>query len=268
MRSIRSGAAAATLAIGVVSVAAAQEAPIEWIVDDGGVLELKLVEDGPCGGLLRVDPNRRVVRWDGIAGDIGCRDGFQAGFDDVKSVRTRSEAGFVIDFRKGTGKKLALLPLPHAFWFNRQYREQNGGLEKQLDQAGIHDRDGEAISLGGGSTTMVRRVELPAPVVADTRKAVDRILQALGRPAAPAAVLREALYGRPDEAELSDVLDAPASFVGRAVRVRGRLEPVDAARAVYRLVDGESVVAAVPDGELAAFVQAQAEGLKDKEVEL
>src|SRR5215475_7227037 len=160
---MRSTKGAPMLALLALSAAPArpQEAPIEWIVDDGGVLELKLVEDGPCGGLLRVDPNRRVVRWEGIAGEIGCRDGFQAGFDDVKSVRTRSEAGFVMDFRKGTGKKLPLLPLPHAFWFNRQYREQNGQLERQLDQAGIHDRDGESIRLGGGSTAMVRHVELP-----------------------------------------------------------------------------------------------------------
>src|SRR5262249_60986627 len=140
----------------------------------------------PWGGLLGIDPNRRIVRWEGIAGDIGCRDGFQAGFDDVKSVRTRSEAGFVIDFRKGTGKKLALLPLPHAFWFNRQYREQNGQIEQKLDQAGVHDSDGETVRFGGSASAMLRRVELPAPVVADTRKAVDRILPALGRPAAPA----------------------------------------------------------------------------------
>ena len=111
---------------------AATPAPhaVEWIVEDGSNLLLRLVmEEGrkACGGVLTVDPTQRTVRFEGIPGDLGCKRVVEAPFADVKSLRTqRMEAGFVIDLA-GKGTKLVLLPLPHFAWFEGQFKTRAGG---------------------------------------------------------------------------------------------------------------------------------------------
>src|SRR5262249_4290245 len=123
--------------------------------------------------------------------------------------------------------------------------------------------DGEG--LRGPGASIVQRVEVPPAVKADPQKAVDRLLEMLGRPAPPATVLREALYGRPAEIELAELLESPASYTGKAVRLRGQLE---AAGAGYRLVNGEQSLHVVPEADLANFVHAQAPAWKNQDVEL
>jgi len=245
--------------------AEAPPAPVEWIKEDDAALELKLVSEGPCGGVLTVDSARRLVRWEGAPGRIGCRDGFEAAFEDVKSVWTRSEGGFLVEIKRGRARPLLLVPLPHAGWFGEQGRGTDPSVKRALD--GMSGPDGESLPNNLSSVPTLRRVEVPKPVAADTQKAVDRILEWLGRPAPTGAVLREALYGRTVETAVGDVLEAPTSYLGRAVRLRGRLD-APAGTTEYRLVDGDLSLAVVPEAELVPFFQSQVTTWKGQDVEL
>jgi hypothetical protein len=220
-------------AAGTVGPAEATAEGVEWIVEDGSNLLLRLVmEEGrkPCGGVLTVDPTQRTVRFEGIPGDLGCKRVVEASFADVKALRTqRMEAGFVVEL-VGKGPKLVLLPLPHFAWFERQFKARSGG--DQVDQAlasvgGASGADGDAMNFGGvaggGSGVTLQRVDLPQDVQADTQKAVDLIREAMGRQPAPASMLREVLQGRPEDATVSELLSEPGAFVSGPVRVRARL---------------------------------------------
>jgi hypothetical protein len=211
----------------------------------GGTLELKLVREGSCPGLLTVDSGRRSVRWDETRTEGGCEAGFEVSFDDVKTVRLRSEPGFLLELLAGKGKRMALLPEPHGGWF-----------------AKLH------AAPGAGASWSTTENELPADVAADTRHAVDRVLEMLGRPTAPATALREALHGPPADTTIAAVLESPGSYSGKAVRLRGRLEAMAGDPAAYRLSDGDHVLAVVPETELAVFIQPQVAAWKDQEVEL
>ena len=153
---------------------------VEWIVEEGSSLLLRLVMDegkGPCGGVLTVDPSRHFIRFEGIPGDLGCRRVVEAPFSDLKSLRTqRREAGFVIEFAaKDKGPKLVLLPLPHFNWFKeqRKYRQGFREVEQQLASVpGIGGgRDTDATAFGGSAGASLEQVDLPKEVVADTQKA-------------------------------------------------------------------------------------------------
>jgi hypothetical protein len=260
---------AAALSLGAVVASRAPADPadpersIQWMTVRDHSLELLLVREGLCGGILSLDSVRRLVRWTGAPGDIGCKDGFEAAFDDVRAVRVQSDVGFLVDFRKGAGKRLVLIPLPHAAWLGQQARFRDASAKSVLDSASVA-ADGDTLAVPGASA--VQRGELPREVVADTQKAVDRLLEMLGRPAPPAAVLREALYGRPADAAVAELLEAPAAFTGKAVRLHGRLEPH--AGGGYRLLSGEQSLAVVPEADLAGFVRAQLPAWKDQDVEL
>jgi hypothetical protein len=238
---------------------------IQWMKEDGGSLELLLVREGLCGGVLTLDSVRRLVRWEGAPGDIGCKDGFEAAFDDVKAVRAQSEAGFLIEFKKGTGKRMVLIPLPHAAWLGQQSRFSNPNVKIALES--MSSADGDALPNNLPGAPAVKRVEIPKEVVADTQKAVDRVLDFLGRPAPPAVVLREALYGRPADVTVPDLLESPVSHTGKAVRLRGRLEAAPESEA-YWLLDGDQSLTVMPEADLATFVRSQLAAWKDKEVEL
>jgi hypothetical protein len=247
------------LLIGLIDVgsrAVAQTAPVEWIVEDGNVLTLRLVldEKKPCGGELQVDPNRRVVRFEGIPGDMGCRLTTEAAFEDVRAVRTqRKEAGFLLELAKDKGAKLVLIPLPHYRWFVQDYtRVRTGGLEARLGQMGVTDRDGESIRFGGGAAAdRIEKAEVPSEVQADAQKAVDLIREAMGRSPAPVVALREALQGRPIDATLKELLEEPGSFASQPVRVRGQLARASTGEG-FRLEDEGLTLALTPDPELAA----------------
>jgi hypothetical protein len=240
-------------------------APVEWIKQDDAALELKLVSEGPCGGVLTVDSAERLVRWQGVPGRIGCRDPFTVAVEDVKSVKTRAEGGFRLELKKGRARPLVLVPLPHAGWFSEQGRGTDPSVKLALD--GMTGPDGLPLPNNLSSVPTVARVDVPKPVAADTQKAVDLILERLSRPAPPAAVLREALFGRPVEAAIGDVLEAPTTFLGKAVRLRGRLD-VPEGKAEYRLVDGDQSVVVVPDAELVPFFKSKVADWKGQDVEV
>ena len=231
-------------------------ATVEWIVEEGSSLLLRLVMDegrGPCGGVLTVDPSRRIIRFEGIPGDLGCRRVVEAPFGDLKSLRTqRREAGFVLAFvSKEQGPKLVLLPLPYFNWFKDQHKFRQGTrqIEAQLEAVATGP-DGDPMSFGGTAGNTLEQVDLPKEVVADTQKAVDLIREAMGRTPAPAEALREVLQGRPVDATVAEMLAEPGAFASEPVRVRARLLRV-AGGAGFRLEDeGTSVgLAAEPGAE-------------------
>jgi hypothetical protein len=179
------------------------QSPRDWLVRRNGVLELALAhqESGdPDGGILTVDSNRRMIFWEGIPGDLGCKERVEARFEDVKGVRSLEGAGFVVEFVKGVGKKLVLLPRPHAPWFQRQFRGPDApGISQFLGERRTADSEG-GIRIGGvrgGAGPTLRRVELPTDVRVDTRAAMVAVMDALDRGPAPGAVLRETLHGDP-----------------------------------------------------------------------
>ena len=224
---------------------------VEWIVEDGSNLLLRLVMEEkrkPCGGVLTVDPTRRVVRFEGIPGEVGCQRVVEAPFADVKALRTqRAEAGFVIDMA-GKGPKLVLLPLPHFAWFERQFKTRMSGDE--IDQAlaasgGASGPDGYAITFGGVTGgelgVTLQRADLPKEVQDDTQKAVDLIREAMGRQPAPAAMLREVLQGRPEDATVPELLQEPGAFVSTPVRVRARLQRATSGEGLRLEEEGKSL---------------------------
>lgn len=206
-------------------------------------LELRLVREGSCQGLLVVDSVRRSVRWD-ETDEPGCRNRFAVAFDDVETVRPRSDPGFLMEIVGAHKQRVVLLPLPHAAWLAHP--------SPVAEASGAWDA----------------RPGPPREVAADTRKAVDGILERLGRSITPAAALRDALYGQPVDTSLADVALSPGTYAGRAVRLRGRLEAIAADRTAYRVVDGTHALAAVPEAEIAAFIQPQVAAWRDQEVEL
>jgi Bacterial Ig-like domain len=249
---------------------ATQQGPIEWITEDGGSLQLKLVRMGPCGGVLTVDSIRRLVQWEGAPGRIGCRDGFEVPFDDVKAVRTRSQGGFVFQVKGSRARMLELVPLPYGDWFAQEARISDPAVTQALQGiTGPDSRGGDPQTLPNNlaTTPTIKRVAIPKELTADSKRAIDRILEMLGRPAPPAAVLREALYGTPADMTVAEVIETPVPYFGKAVRIRGRLEP-PAGTTAYRLVDGDQSLAVVPEADLAPFVQSQMGVWKDREVEL
>lgn len=257
-------ATAAGLGASSAQTVAARTPPpqgVEWIVEDGSTLLLRLVtEEGrkPCGGVFTVDPTRRTVRFEGIPGALGCKRVVEAPFADVKALRTqRLEAGFVVDLA-GKGPKLVLLPLPHFSWFERQFRARASG--DQVDQAlasvgGAAGADGDLMTfggvLGGGSGATLQRVDLPKEVQADTQKAVDLIREAMGRQPAPAAMLREVLQGRPEDTTVQELLNEPGAFVNGPVRVRARLGRSPSGEGL-RLEEEEASLAVVPEASAEA----------------
>jgi hypothetical protein len=236
-------------------------APRDWMAVRSGAVELALAHrepDGLDGGILTVDPRRRVLMWQGIAGERGCRTQVEARFEDVRSVAI-GEPGFTLEFRKGTGPRLVLIPRPHAQWLMRDRKVADGQLS-QLVQEGrldISGPDGESLPLTGNAASTAPRIEhlnLPGDVTADTRAAVDAIRDALGRTPAPATLIREALYGATWEVTSTELAESPADFEGQAVHLRGRFEAA-ASGAAARLVDEEGGAFFVsPDPEVARLV--------------
>ena len=86
--------------------------PRDWMAVRNGAVELALAHretDRLDGGILTVDPRRRVLIWEGVAGDMGCHVKVEASFDDVRSVAL-GEPGFALEFRKGKGQRMLLIP--------------------------------------------------------------------------------------------------------------------------------------------------------------
>ena len=246
--------------------------PTEWMSEEGGLLELKLAHREPSrpdGGVLRVDTLRRLVLWEGIPGELGCRQRIEASFEEVKSVRTASDGGFELQLRDG--RKLAFLPLPHAAWFGKRGKVDHGDLAHLAQNVDLTGPDGGSLPLSGsaGSTApRIERVRLPDEVAFDIRRAVDAVREALGRPQAPGAALREALHGAPVDLSLAELLEAPTTYAGRAVRVRGRLVAGRAPGGEHQLTEDGTTVAVSAAAEIATMVTSQVASWNGDEVEV
>ena len=237
--------------------------PRDWMAVRNGAVELALAHretDRLDGGILTVDPRRRVLIWEGVAGDMGCHVKVEASFDDVRSVAL-GEPGFALEFRKGKGQRMLLIPRPHAQWLLQERKVRSSDIAQVLrDNAGIlTGPDKEALPVtGSGATTTptIQHLDLPSAVTADTRAAVNAIRDALGRTPAAATLIREALYGSTLEVGPGEITEAPAEFEGQAVRVRGRFEAGGAgASAPARLVDESgAAVFVTADPEIARLV--------------
>lgn len=251
----------------------------EWMSEEGGLLELKLAhseKNGPDGGILRLDTLRRLILWEGIPGELGCKERIEASFEDVRSVSAGRDAGFVLEFRRAIGKKLVLLPLPHAPWFSRQPKVDQGVLPTIVREGGLAVSGGapgesSAMIVGGSAASTapsLKRATLPDDVVFDTRKAVGAIREALGRAPRPGAVLREALFGSPQEVSVADLVENPSEYLGRAVRARGRVSVGSSGAREHRLSEDGAEVTISPALEIAAVVGAEAAAWHDKEFEV
>jgi hypothetical protein len=166
--------------------APAADVSTDWMSDEGGVLELKLAhndKDRPDGGLLRVDRNKRVLLWQGIGGDIGCKLKVEAKFEDVEAVRVGDGAGFTVELKRGKPRKLVLIPVPHAEWLLKQYGVQEGLATAMANTEYLRGPGGKMTPSGGAGSAgpSIKKVELPEAVVRDTRRAADAVLAAMDR---------------------------------------------------------------------------------------
>jgi Bacterial Ig-like domain len=90
---------------------------------------------------------------------------------------------------------------------------------------------------------------------------------ATGRAPSANDALQQALYGIPREATVREMLDAPADFEGRAVKVRGRIARA-AERGRFRLETEGGTLALDPVPTISARVRAQAPRWVGQDVEL
>jgi hypothetical protein len=178
----------ATTAVALATNAPAADVSPDWMSDEGGVLELKLAhsdKDRPDGGVLRLDRNKKLLTWEGIPGDIGCKQKVEAKFDDVEAVRVGDGAGFTVELKHGKPKKLVLIPVLHAEWFLRQYSVREGLATTMAHSENVQGPDGSKMTPSGGAASAgpsIKKVDLPEAVVRDTRRAANAVLAALDRP--------------------------------------------------------------------------------------
>lgn len=159
----------------------------DWMSESDGVLELKLAHDEkrrPDGGTLRIDSGKRLVLWEGIPGEFGCKLRVEASFDDVKDITMNEQAGFVLELKRGKSKRLALIPVPHAWWFAQQWVAGDGNFAQKIPEGTMRDPDGGSLAVSGaegGAGPVVKHWEIPKPVAEDTRVAANALRVALGR---------------------------------------------------------------------------------------
>jgi hypothetical protein len=269
------GACLVVLAVTFASGAGAADeaATSEWLLEPRpGVVEVRLVhhERGhPDGGELLVDSNRRVVIWEGIPGEFGCRQGLEAPFDRVRAIRDEPEGLIRLEIKGQPRDKWVFVPLPHVAWLGQVSSPVTSGVAQGVAET-FTGPDGLPLSLGGSARfagPQMRPDRVPLEVTADVRLAVERIRNALGRRPAPSVELYEALNGRPVEVTIAELLETPEQYEGRAVRVRGVAEPLPQGRGL-KLVDEGSELLAVPQPEIAAVVQSLARDWRGQEVEV
>ncbi len=265
--------AALALVSGAATVARPADAPVEWLLEPRvGVVELRLVHferPRPDGGVLLVDSNRRLLLWEGIPGEVGCRQKLEVPFDAVRAVRDEPEGLIRLEMKGQPRGKWVFVPLPHVAWLGQVSSPVTTGLRQ--DQAEVMTGpDGMPMPVGGAARfagPQARQGAVPGEVTADVRLAVQRIRAALGRPPAPSVELYEALNGRPVEVTITELLEDLGLFAGRAVRVRGVAEPLPQGRGL-KLVDEGVELRVVPQPELEAVVQSQLREWRGQEVEV
>ncbi|MFN8091074.1 MAG: hypothetical protein U0599_02380 [Vicinamibacteria bacterium] len=253
--------------------AATPEAP-DWLVEDAaGILRLRLAHaeaTRPDGGTLVVDPNRRVVEWQGAPGENGCRRALEVPFARVRALRAEPQGVLRLELRGEARGGWEFVPLPHAAWLTRTSSAIARGFLPDLRQTLVAGPADDAPMPASGSAAFmgaqVRADLVPPDVTADVRLAAERARKALGREALPSTAVYEALHGDPIEVALAELGPNAAVLEGRAVRVRGLV--VDGPGGRLTLVDGDARVRAVPEPEIAALVRAASRGWAGEEVEL
>ena len=115
-RRIAPAIVALALASGGAAPAGPADAPVEWLLEPRvGVVELRLVHferPRPDGGVLLVDSNRRLLVWEGIPGELGCRQKLEVPFDAVRAVRDEPEGLIRLEIKGQPRGKWVFVPLP------------------------------------------------------------------------------------------------------------------------------------------------------------
>ncbi len=248
-------------------------AGIEWLLEGrSGVLELRLVHDEQRradGGVLRVDPNRRIVLWEGIPGERGCRQKLEVPFSRVRAVRDEAQGEIRLEIKGQPRDRWLFVPLPHAAWVARLSSAVQEGIAQGVRDM-LTGTDGAPMPVGGFAAyagPQVRRDVVPSEIAADVRLGVDRIRQALGRAPVPSVELYEALHGRPVEVSIPELLAQPGPLEGHAVRVRGLAEQLPHGRGLVLAEEGGRV-RIVPQPEIEAVVQSLLRDWLGQEVEV
>jgi hypothetical protein len=123
--------------------------------------------------------------------------------------------------------------------------------------AGYEDGALPSLALPRAAPVDVQRVALPPEVSADMSKAVELIEEAMGRPPAADAILREALYGPPTDATVSELLESGGRLSNVPVRLRARLLVGDGTPPALSLEDEEQTIPLTPEpGAETAYVAA------------
>src|SRR5256712_8822298 len=141
--------------------------PRDWMAVRNGAVELALAHretDHLDGGVLTVDPRRRVVIWEGIAGEVGCHVKVEASFDDVRSVAL-GEPGFALEVRKGKGERMLLIPRPHAQWLLQERKVRSSQMAQAGRDGMLNGPDGDALPLTGAAAStapIVEHLNLPS----------------------------------------------------------------------------------------------------------
>ena len=274
------GAAGACLAAlwvalpGVAGTAVAETTTAsEWLSEPrAGVVKLLLVhhERGrPDGGELLVDASRRLLIWQGIPGELGCRRSLEAPFDSVRAVRDEPEGLIRLEIKGQPRGTWVFVPLPHAAWLGQVSSPLTSGIEPTV-RDNLVGPDGLPMPVGGAASfagPQMRLERVPVEVEADVRLAVERIRETLGRRPVPSVELYEALNGRPAEVSIGEILADPAAFAGRAVRVRGVAEPLPRDRGL-KLVEEGSALVALPQPEIEPIVRSLLRDWRGQEVEV
>jgi hypothetical protein len=244
-----------------------------WLIEDrAGVLQIRLAHaerTRPDGGVLTVDPNRRVVTWEGIPGELGCRRKLEVPFARVRAVRDDPEGVVRLEVKGEPRDRWVFVPLPHAAWLALASSRVFEGLGPAVRDS-LAGPDGFALPVGGAARfggVQLRPDTVPPEIAADARVAVERVRQSLGRPAPPSVEVYEALHGRPVDVGLAEIVAAPGAFVGRAVRVRGIAVPLPRGPG-FELTDGDARARVTPQPEIEALVRADVRAWSGQEVEV
>jgi hypothetical protein len=246
---------------------------IEWLLESRpGVLEMRLVHDErprADGGVLRVDANQRVVSWEGIPGERGCRQKLEVPFSAVRAVRDEPQGEIRLEIKGQPRDRWLFVPLPHAAWMAQLSSAVQSGIGQSVRDV-LAGPDGLSLPVGGFAQfagPQIRQGVVPGEVTADVRLAVDRIRQALGRRPVPSVQLYEALHGRAVQVSIAELLADPGPLEGHAVRVRGVAEQLPRGRGLA-LVDGSATVRVVPQPELEAVVRSLVRDWIGQEIEV
>jgi hypothetical protein len=245
----------------------------DWLLEPrAGVVRLRLVHherERPDGGELLVDANRRVVIWEGIPGEYGCRQKLEVPFESVRAVRDEPEGLIRLDVKGQPRGKWVFVPLPHAAWIVQTRSAFTTGLSSSVRDT-LVGPDGDPMIVGGSAAFAGPRLtqnRVPTEVTADVRLAVERIRQTLGRRPVPSVELYEALSGKPVEVSIAELRADPHAFEGRAVRVHGVAQPLPGGQG-FLLTDEGSELRAVPQPEIEAVVSSLLRDWRGQEVEV